>query len=82
MLLSVMTAWVHAARRLVSRKTTSAPKWSNVLWLGVVFKQNAQRFQKMDKLSSTALKNKPLFKEWLVRIKRENLLKLANIKSV
>ena len=32
---------------------------------GWVFKQNAQRFQKMDKLSSTALKNKLLFKEWL-----------------
>ena len=37
---------------------------------GWVFKQNAQRFQKMDKLSSTALKNKPLFKEWLVRNKK------------
>ena len=44
---------------------------------GWVFKQNAQRFQKMDKLSSTALKNKPLFKEWLVRIKKANLLKLG-----
>ena len=31
----------------------------------------------MDKLSSTALKNKPLFKEWLVRIKKANLLKLG-----
>ena len=36
---------------------------------GWVFKQNAQGFQKMDKLSSPALKNKPLFKEWLVRVK-------------
>ena len=26
---------------------------------------------------STALKNKPLFKEWLVRIKKANLLKLG-----
>ena len=31
----------------------------------------------MDKLLSTALKNKPLFKEWLVRIKKANLLKLG-----
>ena len=31
----------------------------------------------MDKLSSTALKNKPVFKEWLVRIKKANLLKLG-----
>ena len=31
----------------------------------------------MDKLSSTALKNKPFFKEWLVRIKKANLLKLG-----
>ena len=31
----------------------------------------------MDKLSSTALKNKPLFKEWLVRIKKANLLNLS-----
>ena len=31
----------------------------------------------MDKLSLTALKNKPLFKEWLVRIKKANLLKLG-----
>ena len=31
----------------------------------------------MDKLSSTVLKNKPLFKEWLVRIKKAHLLKLA-----
>ena len=31
----------------------------------------------MDKLSSNALKNKPLFKEWLVRIKKANLLKLG-----
>ena len=31
----------------------------------------------MDKLSSTALKNKPLFKEWLVRIEKANLLKLG-----
>ena len=31
----------------------------------------------MDKLSSTALKNKPLFKEWLVRIKKANLLELG-----
>ena len=31
----------------------------------------------MDKLSSTALENKPLFKEWLVRIKKANLLKLG-----
>ena len=31
----------------------------------------------MDKLSSTALKNKPLFKEWLVSIKKANLLKLG-----
>ena len=31
----------------------------------------------MDKLSSTALKNKPLFKEWLVHIKKANLLKLG-----
>ena len=31
----------------------------------------------MDKLSSTALKNKPLFKEWLVRIKKANLLTLG-----
>ena len=44
---------------------------------GWVFKQNVQGFQKMDKLSSTALKNKPLFKEWLVRIKKANLLKLG-----
>ena len=34
----------------------------------------------MDKLSSTALKNKPLFKEWLVRIKKANLLKLGQYK--
>ena len=31
----------------------------------------------MDKLSSTALKNKPLFKKWLVPIKKANLLKLG-----
>ena len=31
----------------------------------------------MDKFSSTARKNKPLFKEWLVRIKKANLLKLG-----
>ena len=31
----------------------------------------------MDKLSSTALENKPLFKKWLVRIKKANLLKLG-----
>ena len=31
----------------------------------------------MDKLSSTALKNKPLFKEWLELIKKANLLKLG-----
>ena len=31
----------------------------------------------MDKLSSTALKNKLLFKEWLVRMKKANLLKLG-----
>ena len=31
----------------------------------------------MEKLSSTALKNKPLFKEWLVHIKKANLLKLG-----
>ena len=31
----------------------------------------------MDKLSSTALKYKPLFKEWLGRIKKANLLKLG-----
>ena len=31
----------------------------------------------MDKLSSTVLKNKPLFKEWLVLIKKVNLLKLG-----
>ena len=31
----------------------------------------------MDKLSLTALKNKPLFKEWLVRINKANLLKLG-----
>ena len=37
---------------------------------GWVFNQNAQRFQKKVKLSSTALKNKPLFKGWLVRIKK------------
>ena len=47
------------------------------MYCGWVFKQNAQGFQKMDKLSSTALKNKPLFKEWLVRIKKANLLKLG-----
>ena len=44
---------------------------------GWVFKQNAQGFQNNDKLSLTALKNKPLFKEWLVRIKKANLLKLG-----
>ena len=44
---------------------------------GWVFKQNAQRFQKMDKLQSTALKNKPLFKDWLVRIEKVNLLKVG-----
>ena len=44
---------------------------------GWVFKQNAQRFQKMDKLSLTDPKNKPLFKVWLVRIKKTNLLKLG-----
>ena len=31
----------------------------------------------MDKLSSTALENKRLFKKWLVRIKKANLLKLG-----
>ena len=31
----------------------------------------------MDKLSSTALKNKPPFKEWLVRIDKANFLKLG-----
>ena len=31
----------------------------------------------MDKLSSTALKNMPLVKEWLVRIIKANLLKLG-----
>ena len=31
----------------------------------------------MDKLSSTAFKNKPPIKEWLVRIKKANLLKLG-----
>ena len=31
----------------------------------------------MDKRLSTALKNKPLFKEWLVHIKKANLLKLS-----
>ena len=31
----------------------------------------------MDKHSSTALKNKPVFKEWLVHIKMANLLKLG-----
>ena len=31
----------------------------------------------MDKLSLTTLKNKPLFKKWLVRIKKANLLKLG-----
>ena len=31
----------------------------------------------MDKLSSTALKNKPFFKKWLVRMKEANLLKLG-----
>ena len=69
-------AWGHYATRntLISRKTTSAPKWSNVLWLGVQTK--SQRFQKIDKLSSTALKNKPLFNEWLVCIEKVNLLKL------
>ena len=40
------------------------------MYCGWVFKQNAQRFQKMDKLSLTAFKNKPLLKEWLVRIKK------------
>ena len=35
----------------------------------------------MDKLSSTALKNKPLFKEWLVRIKKANLLKLGQYQT-
>ena len=44
---------------------------------GWVFKQNAQRFQKMDKLASTAFKDKPLFKERLVRIKKAYLLKLS-----
>ena len=44
---------------------------------GWVFNQNAQRFQKKVKLSSTALKNKPLFKKWLVRFKKANLLKLG-----
>ena len=44
---------------------------------GWVFKQNAQGFQKNDKLLLTALKNKPLFKEWLVCIKKANLLKLG-----
>ena len=43
---------------------------------GWVFKQNAQRFPKRDKFSSTAVKNKPLFKEWLVGIEKANLLKL------
>ena len=33
----------------------------------------------MDKLSSTALKNKPLSKEWLVRIKKANLLSQCEI---
>ena len=45
------------------------------MYCGWVFKQNAQKFQKMDKLSSTALKDKRLFKEWLVRMKKANLLK-------
>ena len=49
---------------------------------GWVFKQNAQRFQKMDKLSSTALKNKPLFKEWLGRIKKANLLRLGQYQII
>ena len=40
---------------------------------GGVFKQNAQRLQKRDTFSSTALK----FKEWLVRINKANLLKLS-----
>ena len=31
----------------------------------------------MEKLSSTALKNEPLFRDWLVRIKKANLLKLG-----
>ena len=31
----------------------------------------------MDKFSSSALKNEPLFKEWLVRIKKANFLKLS-----
>ena len=44
---------------------------------GWVLKQNAQRFQKIDKLSSTALENKPLFKERLVRIKKANLFYLG-----
>ena len=44
---------------------------------GWVLKQNAQGFRKIDKLSSTALENKPLFKKWLVGIKKANLLKLG-----
>ena len=74
-----VTAYI-ARNALISGKTASAPKWSNVLWLGVDLsddEQNAQSFQKMDKHSSTALKNKPVFKEWLVHIKMANLLKLG-----
>ena len=48
---------------------------------GWVFNQNAQRFQKKVKLSSTALKNKPLFKEWLLCIKKANLLKLGQYQT-
>ena len=36
----------------------------------------------MDKLSLTALQNKPLFKEWLMRIKKANLLKLGHYQII
>ena len=73
----MLKAWAPSMTSLRNTKHANYQLQNGRMCCGWVFKYNAQGFQKMDKLSSTALKNKPLFKEWLVRIKKENLLKFG-----
>ena len=74
---AMLKAWAPSMTSLRNTKHANYQLQNGRMCCGWVFKQNAQGFQKMDKLSSNALKNKPLFKEWLVRIKKANLLKLG-----